>query len=248
MVDREARDKMEALIRDFMEERLTSFKMDDRIDEITGSTRDDLVKDVGTTLWLCYDDLKDHKIVADQGLWQLLNRLRLLLQSESVLEFEPGRRTWDWTQAAAILGLLGFAGMAWQQGWGEHLYIYGMPFGLLSMGITWIRRRRQRDEEARLENKPETLPFSSYGDLRLVRRQVPGFFRLPYPATLAGRRLRNRWVERIMMLPCGAAWLIYSPVVLFFQAFPGRTPSEVRVRPQPTTPAGSRPTPLPGVP
>lgn len=248
MVDREARDKMEALIRDFMEERLTSFKVDDLCFEIKKSTRDPVVVETADTFWLFWDDFQDHKFIADKEDWQLLNRLRLLLQSDAELEFEPGRRTWDWTQAAAVAGLLGFAGMAWRLGWGEHLNIYGIPFGVLSMGIAWIRNRRQQAEEARLENKPETLPFSSYGNLRLIRRQVPGFLRLPYPATLAGRRLRNRWVERIMLLPCGVAWLICSPVPLFFQTLPGRTPSEVRVKPPSTTPAAPRPATSPEAP
>ena len=70
---------MSKAIRDYMEQRITSFELADSLDCMAHSTGDKTVKLVKKLMWFHYDDLKDHTIVASKQEWDYFNRLLLLL-------------------------------------------------------------------------------------------------------------------------------------------------------------------------
>jgi hypothetical protein len=226
MIDRKARDQMEALISAYLAGTLRSDKLDEAKLEIETATQDETVQQVGSTLWYFYDDIDDHTIVADKEEWDCLNRLRLLLQSDGEIETIDKGRRWHSTQAVAAAALLGFGAMLWLDGWGEHLLIYDIPFGIVSMILAWFNGRR---EWAEAKTQARLAPFPSVQSLLGIRRQVAGFTRNRYPRALAGKRIRSRMTAWIMFLPTRLVWLMFAPVVLFFQTLPERE-SEIRIK------------------
>ena len=60
-------------------------------------------------------------------------------------------------------------------------------------------------------------PFPSISSLLAVRRSVKQFVRTRYPKQIAGRRIRNIFVESIMWIPGSIAMLIISPIFLLVQ-------------------------------
>jgi hypothetical protein len=226
MIDRHARDQMEALIGAYMAGTLRSHELDDAKDMIAAATQDATVKQVGFTLWFFYDDIENHTIVADKKDWDCLNRLRLLLQSNGEIETIDKGRHWRWPQQVAAATLLGFGPVVWMVGWGENLLIYDIPFGIVSMVLAWFNGRRQ---QAELRNQAGLLPFPSFSSLRTAYRRVPGFVWVRYPRALARKRIRSRITAWIMFLPTRLAWLMFSPLVLACQALPERE-SEIRIK------------------
>jgi hypothetical protein len=226
MIDRHARDQMEALISAYMAGTLRSDELDEAKSKIEEATIDDTVKQVGFSLWFFYDDLIDHTIVADKDTWDYLNRLRLLLQSDGEIESIGKGRRWQWPQRIATLALLGFGMVVAQVGFGEHLLVYALPFGVISMVLSWFNRRRERVTALR---GMRLTPFPSVRSLLAVRRQVAGFTRIHYPRMLAGKRIRSRLAGWFMLLPSYLMWLMFSPLVLACQALPERE-SEIQIK------------------
>ena len=60
-------------------------------------------------------------------------------------------------------------------------------------------------------------PFHSISSLLAVRRSVKQFVRTRYPKQIAGRRVRNNFVESIMWIPGSLVMLIISPIFLLIQ-------------------------------
>ncbi len=226
MVDRNARDRLASALQSFMDERIAAFEFNDTISKAVDSTRDDTVQEIGQALWLHYDDLKDHKIVACKEEWDYFNRLLLLLQSDAEIECaRTWRRWWSVRQSIAALSLAGFLGVAIHVGFGAQLFLWAIPFGVLSMLLAgW--RRRELTKTTRLELA--LAPFPSVGNLMRIRRRVPEFSRKRYPIDLQGRVIRNAWEYRFMMAPAAIMWPMWAPIVLLFQALPRRA-TEIRI-------------------
>jgi len=60
-------------------------------------------------------------------------------------------------------------------------------------------------------------PFPSISSLLAVRRSLKQFVRTRYPYQIAGRRIRNIFVESIMWIPGGIVMLIISPFLLLIK-------------------------------
>ena len=60
-------------------------------------------------------------------------------------------------------------------------------------------------------------PFPSISSLASLRRSVKQFVRSRFPRHIAGRRIRNIFVEKILWIPWTAVWLICSPFVLIIR-------------------------------
>jgi len=226
MVDRKARDQLASALQSYMDERIAAFEFDDTLWRAVDSTQDNTVQEIGQALWLHYDDLKDHKIVACKEEWDYFNRLLLLLQSDAEVEcVRTWRRWWSVRQSIAALSLAGFLGVAIHVGFGGQLFLWAIPFGVVSMLLAWWGRRGLT-KRTRLELA--LAPFPSVGSLMRIRRRVPAFSKKRYPIDIQGRVIRDAWTYRFMMVPAAVMWLMCAPIVLLFQALPRRT-TEIRI-------------------
>ena len=219
MIDRRSRDEMGKAIRDYMEERIAAFDLADSLDCIAHATKDETVKLVGKLMWFHYDDLKDHKIVASKQEWDYFNRLLLLLESEVEAEFVKTHASWRAEQAVAALCLAGFVFVALRSGFGKSLFVYTLLSGAVSMLLV---RLRLRGWEKPSPAKIAITPFPSIASLLSIRRRVTMFARKRYPKSIAGRRIRNPFVETVRWIPTGVLWLVFSPIVLLIQMLPHR--------------------------
>jgi hypothetical protein len=117
----------------------------------------------------------------------------------------------------AAIGLALFIFAATRRGFGEHLFIVAIPFGLLSMLIFWSRPCRSMADS---DEWTTLMPFGSFADVLAVRRRVPGFRKRRYPQGLAGKRIRSPLMTRVIWLQSHCLWLLFSPVVLLIQSLP----------------------------
>jgi len=225
---------MASAIRSYMDEEITAFQFDDALSDATHATEDETVESIRLALWFVYDDCKDHKIVASKELWDYLNRTLLLLESDAEIEVVKSQRRWHPRQAIAAICLGAFCAVTWQTGFGMHLLILAMPFGLVSMALTWWASRGERKDDGMAD---VTTPFPSVSSLLSVRRRVPGFQRRRYPRAIVGRRIRGRLLERALMLQWGVTWLMLAPIPLLFQMLPKRESETVVRMPEAATAA-----------
>jgi hypothetical protein len=211
------RDNLIEVINRYLNEELTSFKLDEALTEIGTKTKDKTVEQVVQLLWHHYDDVEDHKVVASKEEWGYFQRLLLILKSDAEIVQETGERKWTARQAVAAVCLALFGLTVVKTGFGCHLLVVTMPLGIVSMLLShW----RSHDEARRLHDQTAVLPFGSVSELIFLRRKVRNFVKARYPARLGSRQIRGTVSAAAMWLRFGAVWLIFSPVPLVFQMLP----------------------------
>ncbi len=215
VVDRRQRDALAAVIRRYMNEEITAFAFDEQLNQFHGSS-DDAVCFIAGALWYHYDDCTDHLAVLSKPEWDYFQRLLLLLESDYRLETVSVRR-WSLTQLVALIALVGFGWVVIQLGWGTHLLAAAMPFGIVSMAISWFRRATATTGQY----DPRLFPFASFADLRTAYEQV-AFKKARYPRHIASRRIRWSLLTKTIELKGYVVWMMLSPLVLLFQTLPIR--------------------------
>lgn len=217
MVDRENRDRLVNAISDYLDERITAFEFDDQLTE-THSSKDEVVIYTARNLWLFYDDLKDHKVVLAKEGWGFFQRFSLLLQSDACFE-TTRKRKYSLRQLVAAFSLLLFAMICIRLGLGYQTLAVVIPFGIISIMLS-----RWKGKTSKNTTEPDfTLyPFFSITEILRTRRTVPGFVKRPYPPHLKTRKIRSWAMSLIAPFNAYAGWLLFSPIVLFFQMFPDK--------------------------
>jgi hypothetical protein len=215
MVDREERDALIVEIRRYSSDQITAFEFDQALWKIRSRTTDETVQFVAQALWLFYDDVRDHKIVADKAVWDLFQRMLLLLHSDAELVFFL-RREWTVRQPLASFALAGFVWAAFRLGFGYPLLALVVPFGLFSI----LLARWRRWSDAARDTDWRRFPFSSLAEIRAVRRRCPRFQKQHYPEHLEQRKIRTWTSGRVLAMPTYAAWVLLAPLVLIFQMLP----------------------------
>ncbi len=218
--DRTQRNDLAATIRRFLQEKLSAFEFDEALCPFRTST-DAVVRYVAEAVWFHYDDCTDHLVALTKPEWDYFQRLLLLLESNGSVEVTT-IRCWSWTQLLAAGALFGFTEAVWHLGWGMHLLVLAMPFGLISLGISRVRRGTISSSPY----DPIVFPFGSFGDLRQAYDSV-GFKKDRYPRKMQPRRIRSPLMNAALQLQFYTLWLMLSPVVLSWQMFPA---FETRVR------------------
>lgn len=214
LLDREARVALAGRIRQFLDDQTSAFEFDKALDEFRSSS-DPTIRFVAQTVWYHYDDCRDHMVTLSKAEWDYFHRLLLLLQSDRQVAITSMRR-WSWTQIVALGCLVTFGWCIWRFGWGQHLLAFSIPFGLVSIAISFLRRRH-----CILEPYDQILtPFASFAELSAAYRTTPGFTKNRYPQAITKRRIRSRVAEFGVQLQFHAAWLLVSPVPLLVQALP----------------------------
>jgi len=223
MVDRKARNCLAELIRRYLDEEIKSFDFDDALDKFRGS-EDYAVQFVSDALWYHYDDCDDHFVVLSKPEWNYFQRLLLLLESDSSVRFTQSRH-WTYFQLLAAILLLLCIGIAAKTGFGYHLLVFFIPFGIGSIAISHLRR----PAEDFGPYDAIITPFESLSDLRAVYENTR-FRKVRYPSQLANRTIRSpfmNWFWRVHSYIC---WAMLAPIPLLFQCFPYTT-SSVRISP-----------------
>jgi len=214
VVDRAARDRLSGLIRQFLSDQMTAFDFDDALYACPESA-DTTVNFVSHTVWSIYDDCVDHHVALAKPEWDYLQRLLLLLESDRQVTTTSASH-WSWTQLVACASLLAFACCIWIFGWGLHLLIFSVPFGVVSIFLSCFRTRIRPT----LPYAETLTPFATFTELSATYRSTATFSKNRYPEGLTQRRIRSRVAEFGVHLQMYAAWLTLSPIPLLFQMFP----------------------------
>lgn len=223
-VDRENRDRLVDAVGRFLDEKTTAFQFDDEIFNIWDASDNSTVGHVVMSLWLYYDDCKDHTVDLSKEAWDYFQRLILVLQSDAHVEIETHRR-WSVTQAGAAIALSLFCLCSVWLGIGYHLLAVAVPFGLVSVLLSHWRGRAAPQLSPRQRS---LIPFSSIAEILTVRRSVSGFTKHRYPRDLTRERIRSPLMQVALSLQFHAMWLVFSPLILFFQLLP-ETETQSRV-------------------
>lgn len=227
MLDRGARDKMVAIIENYLDEKITAFQFDDQIEELALTSKDQTVRYARRALWYFYDDCQDHMVTLSEQGWKYFQRLLLLLRSDASVRVQR-RRIWSWRQVAAAFLLGGFGAVAGSVGWGHHLFVYAMPFGILSILLSLTRRRQPAENEQILLT---LMPFGTLAELFNVHRTVSSFVKRPYPGALRERRIRSAVMNVGLRFQFYATWALFSPIALLLQLLPD-VEARVNVEPE----------------
>lgn len=131
-------------------------------------------------------------------------------------------RRWSLSQPIALLSILGYLWVAFQVGWGYPLLMAAVPFGIISIGISWLRCTTVNSGPY----DPTIFPFASFSDLKSTYDSVL-FRKSRYPQRIKTRRIRSPSMNAVYQLQFYVMWLMVSPIALGIQA---RPPVETRTR------------------
>lgn len=214
MIDRTARNEVIAAFEAYLDDQIMAFEFDDRLQDIDSEDR--TVNEIVHAAWFYYDDCKDHKVGLSKPEWDYFQRLLLILRSDAELSSFVKRR-WSWDHALAWIALSAFIGIAVIVGWGGHLLLWAIPFGIISVLIGNYRGRR---ESAPLPDEIACVPFDSFSQIRQFRQHLPGFEKRRYRREIGHRTVRSKAEESFNWAFSRCYWILWGPVVLLFQGFP----------------------------
>lgn len=212
-VSRQERAELAAIINRYLNDEITAFEFDDELQRFCGST-DAAVRFVATDLWHYYDDFEDHPVVLSRAGWGYLQRLLLLLESDASIETANVYR-WSWTQLVAIVALVGMVAVVTSTGWGDHLWIYAIPFGLIS----YVLAIRATQADTTQPYRTVLCPFTTFSDLHAAYQRV-GFKKVHYPRSLRDRKIRPASSHLPLHLQWFMGAMFWAPIMLLFQSFP----------------------------
>ena len=209
-----SRESLAKLIRTFISSEITAFDFDDGLDPYRDSD-DPVVRHVVGAAWYHYDDCDDHLVCFSKEQWDYFQRLLLALESDSRIESDSERR-WSFKQLFAAISLLCFTLTAIQSGWGDHLFLLSVPFGIISIALSFWRFNDD------LKDDPYSQlisPFATFTDLATAYRSSE-FRKTRFPKQISERKIRSPFMAAFWTMHFYTMWLILSPFPLLFQTFP----------------------------
>ena len=216
------RASLATLIRSFLNSEITAFEFDEQLEPFHES-EDPVIKHVVDAVWYHYDDCDDHLVCFSKQQWDYFQRLLLVLSSDCRIETRSERR-WSIKQLVAAITLVVFVCYATRFGWGEQLLVVSIPFGFVSIALSFWRRGDATPPDP---YAPVIFPFATFSDLATAYHSS-GFRKTRYPRTINARRIRSPFMASFWQLHAYTMWLIFSPVPLLFQALPEQQ-TETRV-------------------
>ncbi len=210
MIDRNARNQLATLIRRYLDEEITQEDFEEKLDEFIDSD-DTAVRFVTKCLSYSYYDYEDHFVGLSKQGWDYLQRLLLLLDSNSTVTIRESN-IWSFKQPVAAALLIACLIIVMQTGFGYHLLLYFIPLGLGSILLSLLRRPE-------IQNNPfhEIIaPFQSINDLCIAYESV-NFVKRRYPSHFKSRQIHYPETDAIFGY---VLWAMSPPVVLLLQCFP----------------------------
>lgn len=172
---------------------------------------------------LQFDYPSDQKLQPTKLGWDYLNRVLLLLESDA--DQMPGKLTWRPISMPAAACLATYVILMVHLGFDSLSFVILMiPSAVVAALLVLVNRVASR----RMRANAEALdPFPSVASMLRLRRRLPLFARVSYPAHVATTRRKN-WVDGL----AGAAgyctltlvwFLVFSPIVMLLLALPDRS-------------------------
>jgi len=217
MLIREDREKLIEVVNEYIHDEITAFEFDDKLFDFRDS-KDKTVSQVASDLWNYYDDCIDHKIVASKKLWDYLQRILLLLESDGEAEIIK-RKRWHYTQLFALIlfaisiGIFIFS---------KNIYI-GMLINTTLWPFSYLIYKTRCSGELKIWKSFRQCfcyPYKSAGQLLRHRRSVPYFKKEYYPKRLNQRIIRSKVAGITSDVTRYVLWIAFCPLVLLFQVFP----------------------------
>ena len=217
--DPPTRESLSKLIRAFLSSEITAFELDNQL-AFYDECGDPIIQLVVDSIWYHYDDCDDHLVCMSIPEWDHVQRLLLVLAADCHIE-QKTHSYWSWRQLIALTALIGFICCGLEMGWGSHLFIVAIPFGLVSIALAFaipVRRKEQADANPYREI---IYPFASLGDLAAAYHSVD-FRKTRFPRHLTLRRIRSPAMDWFWMIHSFVIWMVFSPVPLLIQSLPSR--------------------------
>jgi hypothetical protein len=208
-----SRAMLTTLIQAFLNSEITAFQFDERLDQFR-DLDDPVIRHVVDAVWYHYDDCDDHFVCLSKQEWDYFQRLLLALNSDCRIEIKIDRR-WSLKQLLAAISLCGFGYFAFQAGWGHHLLMVGIPFGIVSIALSFW----QPNDQADVDIFQPIFPFASFADLSATYYSST-FRKTRYPNHISGRRIRSPLMTAFWWGHLYTMWLILSPFPLLVQVLP----------------------------
>ncbi|MCG8653794.1 MAG: hypothetical protein MI861_28405, partial [Pirellulales bacterium] len=203
-----SRESLATLVQAFLASEITAFEFDERLEPFRDCD-DPVIRHVVEAVWYHYDDCNDHLVCFSKQQWDYFQRLLLVLASDCRVETESERK-WSIKQLIAVVSLCGFAYFALQSGWGYHLLILSIPFGIISIALSyWCPQSNAKDDPY----APIVFPFATFADLATAYRSS-GFRKTRYPKHIGERTIRSPFVAAFWQLHAYTMWLTLSPFPL----------------------------------
>ena len=214
VVDRDARDLLASHIRRYLNDEVSSFGFDEAIFGIVSF--DQTVGHIVASLWMCYDDLKDHKVVLSKPEWDYIQSLLLILDSDRHIQTKSLPSGWGLREQLATISLFVLLTSLWMFGLGWVSLVAFIFCGVVSVLLPCWHRTRD-------SQRSDVSPFASFAELRATYREVASFRKQPYRTELQDRRIRPGLLGtaiNIDMTYLGC--VLFSPILLLAQALPDR--------------------------
>jgi hypothetical protein len=208
------RESLSELIRSFLASEISAFAFDEHLDTFRDSN-DPIIRYVVDSVWYHYDDCSDHFVCFSKQQWDFFQRLLLALASDCRIETKSCLQ-WSFRQLIAAVALYLFAVFAIPTGWGEHLFLLSIPFGCVSIALSFWRLP---DHPFLAPRAVPVSPFATYSDLVRAYRKS-GFRKTRFPTGTDARALRSPGTVVFLWLQAYVTWLVLSPIPLLFQALP----------------------------
>jgi hypothetical protein len=211
-----SRRSLSDLINSYLDGEISAFSFDDNLDAFRDSD-DSVIRYVAETAWLFYDDCRDHFVNLSKSEWDLFQRLLLILSSDCHVETESSV-VWSFRQVVAASALCLFFVVVYLFGFGQHLLIFSVPFGVVSIGLSFWRTAPDAPTDPYSD---AIFPFATFGDLANAYHSA-GFRKTRYPKGVGATRVRSPFMDRFWQCHTYIIWMILSPIPLLFQTFPLR--------------------------
>ena len=187
-----SRESLSQLIQAFLASEITAFDFDERIDPFRDSS-DPVIRHVVDAVWYYYDDCKDHFVCLSKQEWDYFQRLLMVLASDCRIVTQTNR-SWSIKQLIALIALGCFVYFATEIGWGNHLLLMSIPFGFVSLGLSfWYRSCEQIDDPY----QSIIFPFATFTDLETACRSS-SFVKTQYPKRLKVRSIRSPFMSAVL--------------------------------------------------
>ena len=216
-VDREGRDRLVAVIEQYLDEQTTTPQFVDGISQVRNSTDDPTVDHMAEELCFDYYVCEDHKVALSKEGWDYFQRLILVLKSDAHIE-ETRTCRWSVTQPIAAISLLLFGlSIAWL-GFPYYLFLIAPLYAVSVLLWHW-------------DGRPVTcastmdfalVPFASVAELLNVRRRTVRFAKRKYPVRLKskGTRWPTSMLDAMTLVVAYVGWLALTPLILLLQLLP----------------------------